>query len=227
MIGYLQGQIIDVSNDGHVLLGVKSGTDCVGYAVTVPAHPRYAALARGGRAVFFIHTHVREDALDLYGFLSADEKELFLTLLKVSGIGPKAATGILSHVEPRELVRFILDGDKDGLTRLPGIGKKTADRLVLELREPIQKKLENGMPMPAERPSAAESGVHEASAQAVVIQDVRSALSGLGYREAEVMAAIEHARAQEIKGGAEAWIRVALRWLGSERRARSLEGMPS
>src|SRR4051812_12971584 len=98
MIGYLRGEILE-NADGKLLLTVSaSETGAVGYAVTVPQSPAYLAWLPGKSVEIFIHTHVREEALDLYGFANRMEKELFLTLLSVNGIGPKGAMGIMNKV---------------------------------------------------------------------------------------------------------------------------------
>src|SRR3954466_12919629 len=132
MIGYLRGQVMEYA-DGRVLLAVGSRESAVGYSVTVPQGPSYLSILPESSAELFIYTHVREDALDLYGFRTRAEKDVFLTLLTVNGIGPKLALGVLSGADAGPLVRAILDGDKDCLTRIPGVGKKIAERVVLEL----------------------------------------------------------------------------------------------
>src|SRR3954454_8889373 len=134
MIGYLRGEVLE-HTEGRMLFLVAG----VGYAVSVPTRSSYFSFAPGFATDLHIHTHVREDALDLYGFSSRVEKEIFLTLLTVNGVGPKMALGILSRVEPDELIRAVVEGDKDSLTRVPGIGKKTAERVVLELSDKMRK----------------------------------------------------------------------------------------
>ncbi len=192
MIGYLKGQIID-HQDGRLLiaLGVASGT--IGYSVTVPASAVYGALLPGKIIELFIHTHVREDALDLYGFTTSAEKELFLTLLTVNGIGPKGALGILSKVEPSTLIQAVLTGDKVTLTQIPGIGKKTAERVVLELADPLKKKVAAGMfvalgngPLATNAPGGPASGASSHDVNAAILKDAKDALVGLGYREQDV-----------------------------------------
>lgn len=125
MIGYLQGEILEHS-DGKMLIGVgdRKQSGVVGYSVAVPQSAIYGSYLAGQMIELFVHTHVREESFDLYGFNSKFEKALFLTLLTVNGIGPKSALGILSVVEPNQLVDAIIQGDQAFLTRAPGIGKK-------------------------------------------------------------------------------------------------------
>lgn len=200
MIGYLRGEILD-SIDGRLLVGIQTGTngDRIGYAVTIPQNPSYLGWVSGKGVELFIHTHVREDALDLYGFGSKAEKELFLALLSVTGIGPKGAIGILSKIDPSSLIQAILDGDRDALTQMPGIGKKTAERVVLELADPIRKKMDAGLFSghfmdQSERALAGKNksgtGVGSvsglSSATIPIFQEAKAALVGLGYREQDV-----------------------------------------
>lgn len=196
MIGYLRGEILD-SSDGRLIIGIQTGSssDRIGYAVTVPQSPAYLGWVQGKSIELFIHTHVREDALDLFGFASKAEKEVFLALLSVTGIGPKGAIGILSKIQPVDLVQAILNGDKDALTQLPGIGKKTAERVVLELADPIRKKMAAGVLL--ESYESALQGKKKGGAEAgstaglnastfPIFQEAKAALMGLGYREQEV-----------------------------------------
>lgn len=200
MIGYLRGEILD-SLDGRLLVGIQTGAngDRVGYSVTIPQSPAYLGWVSGKVIELFIHTHVREDALDLYGFGSKAEKELFLALLSVTGIGPKGAIGILSKIEPSGLIQAILDGDRDVLTQTPGIGKKTAERVVLELADPIRKKMDAGLfaghfmdqsdrILAGKNKSGVASGTVAGlnSATFPIFQEAKAALVGLGYREQDV-----------------------------------------
>jgi len=140
----------------------------VGYDVHVPLSTFYSAGEPGGSVSLRIHTHVREDALLLYGFATALEITLFQRLINVNGIGPKLALAILSGVEPETLVRSIREADVARLTRIPGVGRKTADRLVLELKDRL----------PAEILPAEGGGDVRA--------DVLSALVNLGYQRSAV-----------------------------------------
>jgi Holliday junction DNA helicase RuvA len=194
MIGYLAGKVLDHS-DGKLLVAVGSpetgGT--VGYAVLIPENGSHIGLVPGSPVELFIHTHVREDALDLFGFRSAAEKDLFLTLLSVSGIGPKLSLNILSGAEPGQLITAILKADKAFLGRVPGIGKKTAERIVLELSDKIQKKMDAGVYdqlKPATGATAAGAASYVGAGkygQNTLVRDAASALVGLGYREQDAV----------------------------------------
>lgn len=226
MIGYLRGQVIE-SSEGKVLVLVSGGgaTGGVGYSVSMPRNG--PAPSAGSEIELFIHTHVREDALDLYGFASPLEKELFLTLLGVNGVGPKLALAILSAMEPAGVIQAILDEDKAVLTRIPGVGKRTAERLVLETSDRIRRKLETGA-MAASRlsvggPAPGKAAAHAAGAGGVnpsvinqsVFNDAKTALVGLGYRDSDMAALLNRVIADEkgVPAGAEGLVRAALRQL--------------
>jgi Holliday junction DNA helicase RuvA len=193
VIGYLSGRILEIQDGKAIVVGADGS---VGYSVTLPTSGRYATLHSAEKAELWIHTHVREDALDLYGFLAREEKEIFLTLLTVNGIGPKGALGILSKVEIPTLVSAILEGNQDALTEIPGIGKKTAERVVVELKDTLKKKAENGA-LPADWlvGTGAAGGTSKSAAgfafATVAFKEAKDALVGLGYREQEVVQALK------------------------------------
>lgn len=220
MIGYLNGKLLQ-AEPGRWLVRVGGMDSGVGYSVLVPGSGAYQGAMAGDTVELWIHTHVREDALDLFGFLTPQEKELYLVCLSVNGIGPKGGLGLLSHLEPQRFIQAILEGDKETLHALPGVGKKTAERLVLELRDPIRKRVESGaLGAWGEAPRVAQSGAKSQVPTALaggVPREVREALLGLGYREIEVNAMLERARvALDVVEGAtqsvpaEDWIRTAL-----------------
>lgn len=188
MIGYLSGKVLDHSN-GRLLVGVGSGdAGVVGYSVMVPESAGHVGLVPGNPVELFIHTHVREDALDLFGFRTHAEKDLFLTLLEVSGIGPKSALGILTGAEAGQLIAAILKGDKGYLGRIPGVGKKTAERMVLELSDKIRKKMDAGVYAALQPPAGAMAAGSASYASpgrggGALVRDAVAALVGLGYRE--------------------------------------------
>ncbi len=154
-------------------------THGVGYDVVISV-PTFTEMPPAGAEVaLHIHTHVREDALSLYGFLRLSEKRLFEKLLTVSGIGPKLAITILSGMPADEMVAAIRAGDLARLTRIPGIGKKTAERMVLELRDKLA--------------SAGQTEVSTATTSPVE-EDVLSALVNLGYQRASAEKALLAAR---------------------------------
>lgn len=176
MIAMLTGQLAYKSLD-HVIVDVQG----VGYRLSVPLSTFYS-LPEEGAVRLHVHTHVREDALLLFGFLTPAEKELFGILLGVSGIGPKVALNLLSHSPATELARAIVGGDVKRLSALPGIGKKTAERLILELKD----KLARTAPLPA----ASEAPL-SLSAAADPCDEALSALINLGYKEALARKAME------------------------------------
>ncbi|HEY5512496.1 MAG TPA: Holliday junction branch migration protein RuvA [Geomonas sp.] len=182
MIALLTGKIAHKAPD-YIILDVNG----VGYRVQIPLSTYYVLPAEGGAVSLQIHTSVKEDAINLYGFRTPQEKELFQLLIGVSGVGPKLANGILSNSEPLELADSLLRGDLARLSAIPGIGKKTAERLVLELKEKVKKL---GITRPAQdaAPAAAKQEIRE---------DVISALINLGYKEAVVQKALGEVRIAE------------------------------
>ena len=193
MIGYLEGTLKQL--DATRALVLAGG---VGYEVHISL-ATYYRLEGKRDAALEIYTHVREDALSLYGFATADEKTAFEKLISISGIGPTLAQKILSGIEPADLADAIARGDARKLSSIPGVGKKTAERMCLELRD----KLVVGAPAPAAAPT-----------RVTVDDDVQSALVNLGYRPKEAELALEKAR-QELGAEAEfsALLRKALRHL--------------
>jgi len=195
MIAYLRGTILE-KHPNQVIVDAGG----VGYDVTIPIST-YSALPEAGHEVRLrIHTHVREDALSLYGFLSQDEKMLFERLISVSGIGPKLAVTALSGLAIGELIAAIRGGEVDQLVRIPGIGKKTAERIVLELRDKL--------PAPAGAASAPMPGAR--AALNALEQDVLSALINLGCAPAAAETAVRKAKAQGVPGEFEPLFRRAL-----------------
>jgi Holliday junction DNA helicase RuvA len=163
MIAHLRGKLI--SKHPNQAIVEAAG---VGYEVNITI-PTFSALpALGADVALFIHTHVREDALALFGFLRGEEKQLFEKLMSVSGIGPRLAITILSGMPTEAMVAAITGNNVAALTRIPGVGKKTAERMVLELRDKL-----DGFGAPA-----------VAAAASPVEEDVISALVNLGYQRA-------------------------------------------
>ena len=189
MIAHLRGRLISKHPNQAIVEASGVGYDV---AISVPTFSDLPAV--GSEVALHIHTHVREDAIALFGFLHADEKQLFEKLLTVSGIGPKLAITILSGMPTAEMVGAIRANDHARLTRIPGIGKKTAERMCVELRD----KLEGfGAPQPAVAGSAVE-------------EDVISALTNLGYQRALAEKAVERAVAQAGRENFDAIFRAAL-----------------
>ena len=164
MIAFLRGRLHEKQHQ-RVVVDVGG----VGYDVAVPLSTFYQLGDEGSDVALRIHTHVREDQLALFGFLTAAEQVVFERLLAVSGIGPKLALGVLSGIEPVELVAALERGDVARLTRIPGVGKKTAERMVLELRDRLLKELGTGTGVAAD---PREQGQRD---------DLVSALVNLGY----------------------------------------------
>lgn len=154
----------------------------VGYDVTIPVSTYSELPVTGTEVRLRIHTHVREDALALYGFLSQDEKTLFEKLISVSGIGPKLAVTVLSGLAAADLLHAIRKGEVERLVRIPGVGKKTAERMILELRDK--------MPLPAGEETGAQAPPLNA-----IDQDVLSALLNLGCARPAAEAAVRKAKA--------------------------------
>jgi len=134
MIAFLRGRVLD-KQPNRITVDVQG----VGYDVHVPLSTYYRIAEPGGEVALKVHTHVREDALQLFGFLTDLERQLFERLIGVSGIGPKMAVVLLSGMEARDLVTCVLRADVARLTGIPGIGKKTAERIVLELKDRVGK----------------------------------------------------------------------------------------
>jgi Holliday junction DNA helicase RuvA len=183
MIAHLRGRILS-KQPGQVI--VEAGG--VGYDVTISV-PTFSSLpAEGAEAALHIHTQVREDLLALFGFVDLGEKRLFERLITVSGVGPKLAVTILSGLSPETTVAAIRGHDHAMLTRIPGVGKKLAERLVVELKD----KLED-LAMAAPAAAAASSGP--------AADDVLSALVNLGYQRPAALKAIESAVAKNKAAG--------------------------
>jgi Holliday junction DNA helicase RuvA len=172
----------------------------VGYDVQVPLSTFYAAGEPGAAVRLRIHTHVREDALQLFGFATALEQQLFERLISVSGIGPKAALSVLSGIEPAALMIAIRGNDLGRLTRIPGVGKKTAERLVVELRDRLPKMDES----PVADVEPAPSGTRD---------DLLSALSNLGYQRVLAERAVDKVLRRDVDASFEDLLRAALKAL--------------
>ena len=176
MIARLTGKVAEKGSD-HAVLEVGG----VGYLVhlsTVTA----ASLPPDGEAVTLrTFTNVRQDAIELFGFAGEDEEAVFRALIEVKGVGPRAAQNILSGIEPRELARAIADGDVARLTKAPGVGKKTAERLVVELREKLAV-------------LARAAGPAKAGPDAGALEQLRQALLNLGYKAPQAEGAVDALR---------------------------------
>jgi len=196
MIGSLRGTVLDRSIGGEVLVEVGG----VGYRVAVPSGA-VGVLEPGGPVFLFTHLVVREDALSLYGFPDREQRDTFEALMSATGVGPKLALAILSSHSPMALRRAVIEGDLDALTLVPGVGKRTAQRLMIELAAKLGTE--------APEPSAADGGP---SARA----EVRAALEGLGYNAEEVRYVLDTLPAD---GPVELLLKEALKLLAVDRAA--------
>jgi Holliday junction DNA helicase RuvA len=175
MIGLLRGRVAD-RQPNTLIVDVQG----VGYEVHVPLSTFYDVGEIGDDITLRIYTHVREDALQLYGFLTELERQLFERLIGISGIGPKLAIAVLSGMDPREVLSAVQRGDVARLTGIPGIGKKTSERIVLELRDRLAS-LVLGTPVDAGPANGADR----------LRGDLVSALQNLGYHRPQAEKAID------------------------------------
>jgi Holliday junction DNA helicase RuvA len=187
MISLLRGKIAQKSL-GNVVIDVNG----VGYGVTVPLSTYYRLPEAGAEAVLEIHTQMKDSGIELFGFLSQDEKEVFSILIGVSGVGPKVATNILSNISPTELANAITSGDL-AKRKIAGIGPKMASRLTTELKDKL---------------SQFEPSSSETQAKSGIVEDVISALMNLGYKRPEID---EHLSELDAITGNEDNLEVALR----------------
>ena len=197
MIAQLRGTLAD-KRPNQVLVDVGG----VGYLVHIPVSTFYALGDLHSNVTLLIHTQVREDAISLYGFLSSREKHLFELLISASGVGPVLALKILSGMSVDDLVPAVRSGDLVRLTRIPGVGRKTAERMVVELRDKLA-----AMETPGTaRPLAATSGT---------ATDVVSALLNLGYEQRDAEQAVERAGKNGLPESFEALLRATLQQLSA------------
>jgi len=170
MIGQIRGIILD-KQPPQLLIDVHG----LGYEIDAPMSTFYQLPDLGQEVVLLTHFVVREDAHHLYGFYTRDERHLFRTLLKVNGVGPRMALTILSSIAPTEFVHFVLNNDTASLVRLPGVGKKTAERLVIEMRDKLSD-WHQALP---------QTIIKETHLRHNILQDAISALVSLGYKQPE------------------------------------------
>ncbi len=194
MIGSLRGTVLDRAIGGEILLEVGG----VGYRVAVPSGA-VAALEPGDPAFLFTHLVVREDALSLYGFPDREQRDTFEALMSATGVGPKLALAILSAHTPAALRRAVIESDLDTLTVVPGIGKRTAQRLMIELAA----KLGTEVPDPVGPDGGPSARI-----------EVRAALEGLGYGAEEVRDVL---RSLPSDGPVEVLLKEALKFLAIDR----------
>ena len=197
MIAHLRGRVLR-KNPQEVIVDVAG----VGYKVAIPVSTFYRLGEEGAEVSLRVHTHVREDALALYGFLTAHEQDLFERLIQVAGVGPKLAVNILSGIEAAELAAALRTSDVARLTRVPGVGKKTAERLVVELKDkmpPVLTPSEEAETLPPSTPK----------------EDLLSALAHLGYSRGEAERGVDRALRDDGDGRFEDLLRRALQIVSS------------
>jgi len=197
MIAWLKGRLLE-KHPTRLVLDVHG----VGYDVAVPVSTFYAVGEPGVDVTLRIHTHVREDAIALFGFLSPFELQVFERLIATSGIGPKLALAVLSGIEAGDFVAAVQRNDVSRLTRIPGVGKRTAERICLELKDKL--------------PPAIEAGAAATSTAApnTLRDDLVSALENLGYHRSAVDKVLDRQLASDDSPPFEAALRAALRELG-------------
>jgi Holliday junction DNA helicase RuvA len=201
MIAYLSGKLL-AKQAASVIVDVNG----VGYEVSIPFSTFYDLDEPGAAVQLSIYTQVREDAIQLYGFKTPREREIFLILLTVNGVGPKLALTMLSGLSADELIGAIRSGDLARLTRLPGVGRKTAERIVLELRDKIAELATPGLEVatPAATPATPADAMRE---------DTLSALVNLGYQRAAADKAVKTALDEGQANTVQALIRRSLQLL--------------
>lgn len=197
MIAHIKGQLLFKSFD-YVIIDVNG----IGYQVFIPLTTFYQLPDLYQSVSLNTYTYLREDAIQLYGFLTTREKEIFQFLIGVSGVGPRLAINILSGITPDELYRAIVERDVDKLNRIPGVGNKTAQRLLVELGDKIKGIWGEG---PVSTPKKADG----------LFKDVASALINLGYKSSDVEKAVNEIRGEAEECGFEVVFKKALHALSS------------
>ena len=198
MIGSLRGTLLDRPATGEVIIEVQG----VGYRASVPTSVLAGLGPLGGEVFLHVHTHVREDAIVLYGFAHADERRCFEALIGAHGVGPSLALAILSSLSPAALSTAVLEDDLDTLCTVPGVGRKTAARLLIELKSRLD------LPdLSIDVPGGSAAGASRTSRS-----EARAALSELGYAPEEIRGALDGLR-DDV--GVEEMLRLALRELAS------------
>lgn len=200
MIAHLRGTLLS-KKPGRVVLEVGG----VGYKVFIPLSTYYDLDGEGAAVAFRIHTHVREDTMALYGFLTEIEEVLFQKLIAVAGVGPSLALKVLSGLEPHDLVEAIRQGDLRRLSSVPGVGKKTAERVVVELKD----KMPEVMSLAGEELTGEEAPAAEPS----LSDDLLSALINLGYQRNQADKIVGQVLRQETELSFELALKKALRQL--------------
>jgi Holliday junction DNA helicase RuvA len=217
MIGWLQGELADPwqQDKRQGLLLICQG---VGYEVQVSQRQWQRLPGSGSRLSLWIHHAIRDDGWTLYGFDERRERDLFRELVAVSGVGPQMALGLLGAMGAAELVQAIVRADLRSLAQAPGVGKRTAERLAVELRSRLEQRwLDGPPPLAGLDGSGAEAGAGQALPPES-LDEVQLTLTALGYEPLEIRRALESAAPQGLGSAADAevWIRACLQWLGQQ-----------
>jgi Holliday junction DNA helicase RuvA len=200
MIALISGKIV-YKGISHVIVDVQG----VGYRVFIPLTTFYELPEAGQPITLHVHTNVKQDAINLFGFYTDQERDLFQLMISVSGIGPKIAMNILSGISAKDLMNAISGGNVGKLVNIPGVGKKMAERLVLELKEKVVKKMMAGKAPEAGAPGRADD---------MVVEDVLSALVNLGYKSSVAKDALDKAlRSSEEELGMDMLLKKTLKFL--------------
>lgn len=202
MIGRLQGKILE-KQPPNVLVDVNG----VGYDVLAPMSTFYTLPEVGALAILHTHFAVSETSQQLFGFSTKEDRALFRQLIKVNGVGPKMAVGIMSGMNSEEFVRCVMDSNVSALVKVPGVGKKTAERLVIEMRDRLDdwNVPQSGEPLVSSNTNNAAPNVNQISA------DAESALIALGYKPTEAAKVISAVLKEQEVDRSEELIRLALR----------------
>lgn len=212
MIGWLQGQVADPWQQGN-RCGLLLLCQGVGYELLLTPRHFQQLPPRGSELAVHVHLSVREDGWQLYGFPDRQERDLFRELVAVSGVGPQMALALLGCLDAAALVAAVVRGDLRSLVRAPGVGRRTAERLSVELRSRLQERfaelLEGPVPSLEDLPDAAALPAAEGA------QEVEITLSALGYEGLEIHRALRAVAAEGLAAGGDTdtWIRECLRWL--------------
>jgi Holliday junction DNA helicase RuvA len=198
MIASIQGSLI-FKSPNYLIIDVGG----IGYQVFVPLSSFYSLPKLGGSVKLNIYTHLKEDAIQLYGFLSQEEKDIFLSLIEVTGIGPKLALNILSGISPSDLIKAILEGNLFTLNSIPGIGRKTAERLLLEMKDKVSKIQDSRLKTQDTRQE---------------YEDALSALVNLGYKRPHAEEVLKRFTVHDSQFTVEEIIKEALKILHSKIR---------
>jgi Holliday junction DNA helicase RuvA len=193
VIARLTGLVVEKGEDTAVV-----DVNGVGYLVHLSAASLLALPPRGEKAALRVVTHLRQDALDLFGFATPEEEDVFRALIDVKGVGPRAAQNILSGIEPRDLAQAVAQGDVARLTKVPGVGKKTAERLVVELKEKLVA-------------LARAAGPAAPKAAGGLLEQLATALVNLGYKPAQAEQVAEALRGEAGGKGLDELLREALK----------------